>query len=46
MDTPASAAAEIAAPLTEWALKMVVSTPALDKAVLIHLAMVALVAGL
>ena len=45
MDTPASAAAEVAAPLIEWALKMVVSIPALDRAVLIHLAMVALVAG-
>jgi len=38
--TPASDAAEVAAPRTEWALKMVVSIPALASTALIHLATV------
>lgn len=45
MDTPASAAADVEAALIEWALKMVVSMPAFARTVLIHRAIVALVAG-
>lgn len=44
MDTPASAAAEVAAPLAELALKTDVSMPDLESTILIHLAIVALVA--
>ena len=42
MEMPASTAAEVLAPLMECALKMEVSIPALDRMVLIHLAIVAL----
>ena len=42
MKIPASTAAEVLTPLMECALKMEVSIPALDRMVLIHLAMVAL----
>lgn len=42
---PASAAADVEAPLIECALKMDVSIPDLDSTVLIHLAIVAPVAG-
>ena len=44
-DNPASAAAEVEALRIECALKIEVSIPALDKPVLIHLAIVAAVAG-
>ena len=46
IDMPACAAAEVEAPRTECALNMEGSIPALVRAVLIHLAIVALVAGL
>ena len=45
MEIPVSAAADVYAPLIEWALNIVVSMPALDSTVFIHLATMALVAG-
>ena len=45
MEIPASAAADVDAPLIECALKIEVSIPDLDSTVLIHLAIVALDAG-